>query len=162
MGWCDYGGVDMRRGFALLAMTLAFGGCVSDVDPQMTGGSELARLGPPQQSEDMTQGGRFKEPWLSAAIRDATQHPLGSQANPVRSDAPGGQRAYLARLRCADGQAPSYNRSGNLGFGVFGSIVDAYEVKCVGSSPAQATIIMDMYFPGYVETKPTAGFTIRP
>lgn len=73
---------------------------------------------------------------------------------------PGGQHAYLGRLRCADGAAPRFERNGNLGFGTFGSIVDAYAVRCEGSSPAQATIIMDMYFPGYVETQPVQGFSI--
>ncbi|MFT3725851.1 MAG: hypothetical protein QM773_19990 [Hyphomonadaceae bacterium] len=155
----------MMRGLALLAMMLALGGCLSAAAPQIaetTGGSALAKLGPPQQSDDIMGGGRYKEPWLSAAIKDAAQHPLGSAANPVRADAPGGQRAYLARLRCADGRAPAFRRTGNLGFGAFGAIVDAYDVTCAGSTPAQTTIIMDMYFPGYVESQPVAGFTIRP
>jgi hypothetical protein len=93
-------------------------------------------------------------------LAEAAKHPLGSEKNPFRAAMPGGQHAYLGRLRCADGAAPRFERNGNLGFGTFGSIVDAYAVRCEGSSPAQTTIIMDMYFPGYVETQPVQGFSI--
>ncbi len=152
----------MVRGMGILALSLALGGCLSAAAPQiaaMTGGSELAKLGPPQQSDDMMSGGRYKEPWLSAAIKDASAHKLGSEQNPIRSDGPNGERAYLGRLRCADGNAPQFTRVGNLGFGAFGSIVDGYDVKCSGSSPAQSMVVMDMYFPGYNESKPVEGFT---
>lgn len=153
----------MIRVLGVLAATLALGGCLSAATPAIVsviGGSEMAKLGPPKQSDDLAGGGKYIEPWLSAALKDASGHVLGSRENPVRADMPQGQHAYLQRLRCADGKAPQYERSGNLGFGAFGSIVDAYEVTCAGSSPARGEIVMDMYFGGYVETKPVAGFTI--
>lgn len=145
-------------------IALAFGGCASAAPlvESAPGGGDMAKLGPPQQSDDLTAGGRYKEPWLSAAVKGAAAHSLGSLENPVRADMPEGQHAYLKRLRCADGKAPRYARAGNLGFGVFGSIIDAYDVSCPGSSPAKSTIIMDMYFPGHVETRAVAGFTITP
>lgn len=43
-------------------------------------------------------GGQYKQPWLGAAIKDVSQHPLGCAANPVRAEMPGGQCACLARL----------------------------------------------------------------
>lgn len=155
----------MVRSFVGLAAALALGACASTGGPEIdagAGGSAMAKLGQPKQSDDIMGGGRYVEPWLSASIKDAAQHPLGSDKNPVRAEMPGGQHAYLARLRCANGKAPTFSRNGNLGFGAFGSIVDAYDVKCPGSSPAQTTIVMDMYFPGYVEMKAVAGFTITP
>ncbi len=97
---------------------------------------------------------------LRRRIDAAQRHPLGSRENPVRAHLPQGQQAYLSRLRCADGRAPQFARRGNIGVGVFGNIVDDYDVRCVGSSPASATIIMDLYHPGYVEQRPVIGFTI--
>lgn len=153
----------MMRIVGILAVSLTLGGCLSAAAPAISGaigGSEMAKLGPPKQSEDVMGGGQYIEPWLSAAVKDASGQPLGSMQNPVRAEMPRGQHAYLQRLRCANGQAPQFSRVGNMGFGVFGSIVDAYEVTCAGSSPARTEIIMDMYFPGYVEARAVAGFTI--
>jgi hypothetical protein len=106
--------------------------------------------------------GQLPEPRLSQAIAAAADQPLGSRDNPVRADRPSGQRAYLARLRCDDGQPPSFSRDGSFGPGPFGSIIDRYSVTCPGSTPARTQVFMDMYFPGYVETRPVAGFTTAP
>lgn len=95
---------------------------------------------------------------LEAAIAAASEHPLGSARNPIRAQAPQGQRAYLDRLRCADNSAPRYARIGNLGAGVYGTIVDEYRVTCPGS--AAVTVVMDMYHRGHVEMKAVPGFTI--
>jgi len=85
--------------------------------------------------------------------------PLGSNGNPVRADKPPGQRAYLARLVCGDGNAPaSFRRTGSFGRGPYSSIIDGYEVDCAGT---KFLIFMDMYHPGYVERRPVPGFTIR-
>jgi hypothetical protein len=67
---------------------------------------------------------------------------------------------YLATLRCANGQPPQFNRIGNYGIGVFGNIIDGYDVRCEGSEPAKTTVFMDMYHAGHVETRPVPGFTI--
>lgn len=40
-------------------------------------------------------------------------HPLGGPENPVRADMPAGEQAYLARLRCADGRRPRFEREGS-------------------------------------------------
>jgi hypothetical protein len=97
---------------------------------------------------------------LKKALEKAAEHPLGSEKNPVRADMPGGQRAYLARLRCADGKAPAFFREGSMGIGTFGNIIDGYRVSCEGSAPSSSLIIMDMYFAGHVEDAAVPGFTI--
>lgn len=96
---------------------------------------------------------------LDKAIEKASAFALGSQENPVRASAPTGQRAYLDRLRCADGKAPVYNRVGNVGPGIYGYIVDWYSVQC--AEQAAVSIYMDMYH-DHVEAQPVAGFTIVP
>src|SRR5687768_11611228 len=55
------------------------------------------------------------------AIAAAEAHPLGSRENPVRVGGPRGERAYIARLRCADGSSPRVGQRSNAGIGVFGS-----------------------------------------
>jgi hypothetical protein len=97
---------------------------------------------------------------LDDAIARAAAHPLGSQENPVRAEGPPGQRAYLSRLRCSDGQAPAYERIGNIGDGPYQNFVDAYRVVCAGAQPSQSTIHLDMYHPGHNEARPVPGFTI--
>ena len=62
---------------------------------------------------------------LAAAIAAADAHPLGTAENPVRVGGPPGERAYIARLRCADGAAPRIGKRGSAGVGAFGTIVDA-------------------------------------
>jgi hypothetical protein len=83
---------------------------------------------------------------------------LGSQNNPVRCEMPQGQRAYLSRLRCSDGKPPTYRRTGNFGMGVYGNIIDGYQVRCEGKEPVM--IFMDMYHEGYIEREAVPGFTI--
>lgn len=94
---------------------------------------------------------------LDRLIAEAAVQPLGSAANPIRADGPGGQRAYLRRLRCGDGAAPRFDRRGNVGPGPFGTIVDLYDVRCADGSGAE--IHMDMYHE-HVEARAPAGFTI--
>ena len=97
---------------------------------------------------------------LESRIQQAGSYPLGTRQNPVRTDMPRGQHAYLRRLRCSDGNAPTYRRAGSGGAGAYGSIIDIYELNCEGGSPSEATVIMDMYHRGYVETEAVPGFTI--
>lgn len=118
------------------------------------------------QAQDFTEmfGGR-KAPAgkdLEKLIEKAQAHPLGSKENPVRADMPGGQRAYLNRLRCADGARPTYARVGSFGAGVYGRIIDGYEVLCKDSAPEKSMIFMDMYHPGHKEPAAVPGFTITP
>jgi hypothetical protein len=95
---------------------------------------------------------------LAAVEAEAAKHPLGSKENPVRAQDPAGQRAYLKRLRCPSGKAPSFERAGDVGPGIYGSIVDRYQVEC--KDGLKAEVIIDMYHRGYVEKQPVPGFTI--
>lgn len=97
---------------------------------------------------------------LAKQIEKAAQFPLGSKDNPVRVEQPAGERAYLARLRCADDTPPGYRRLGSIGGGPYGTILDLYEVNCDSSAPATAEVIMDMYHKGHIERRPVPGFTI--
>lgn len=146
-----------RRGGMVIAGLLAalcLGGCA--------GGLANGGLGKPQVSQQLLKGGQLLQPWLGAAMKEAARRPLGSEENPVRADMPGGQRAYLARLRCTNGAPPIWSRVGNLGPGVFGSIVDQYDLRCEGAHPPRTIIVMDMYFKGYVEPRAIEGFKIAP
>jgi hypothetical protein len=84
--------------------------------------------------------------------------PLGDKGNPVRVLSPRGQYAYLSQLVCPDGATPAFRRVGNFGVGVYGTIIDGYDVNCAGRS---SMVFMDMYHPDYVEQRPVPGFTIR-
>ena len=90
-------------------------------------------------------------------IAAAEAHPLGTVENPVRVAGPDGERAYLARLRCADGSAARIGRRSAAGIGAFGSVVAAFEVTCSGRTER---IVFDMYQEEYVETRPPTGFTL--
>ena len=116
----------------------------------------------PNEARDMMRelGMKMMSPKkLAKAIARAERSPLGSKANPVRENMPQGQVAYLRRLRCADGQPPAFVRKGNVGRGVYGTIVDHYVLTCSGAAPVDA--YMDMYHDG-PEHRPLPGFTIAP
>lgn len=116
----------------------------------------------PEDDLDLFSGGRASPAEVARRAKAAEKHPLGSQQNPIRVNMPAGQRAYLSRLRCSDGQPPVFFRTGNFGPGVYGSIIDGYDVKCTGASPAQSMIFMDMYHPDHDEKAAPPGFTIVP
>jgi len=94
---------------------------------------------------------------LRTAIAAAQAHPLGSEKNPVRAGGPGGERAYLARLRCADGNAPAFERQGSTGIGPYHNILDLYTVQCAGA--VALSVYIDMYHK-HVEPAALPGFTI--
>lgn len=95
---------------------------------------------------------------VAAIARSANVHPLGSLQNPVRANNPNGQRLYLSRLVCPNGDRPRFERDGNLGPGIYGTIIDQYNVACSGQ-PARK-IMMDMYH-DWSENRPVPGFTIK-
>jgi hypothetical protein len=97
---------------------------------------------------------------LREAIAAAEAHPLGSVANPVRAAGPEGERAYLARLRCADGKPPALYPRGSGGIGAYGSLVDLFALDCAAAAPGRVDIAMDKYQEENVETRPPPGFTI--
>jgi hypothetical protein len=141
----------MRSWILAAALALAAAGCASS--PSLADQERADTL------SLLFSGGRVSAAAVETRAREAAQHPLGSRENPIRVSMPEGQRAYLDSLRCADGTAPAYQRIGNFGPGIYGSIIDGYEVRCPGAEPA--TLIMDMYHPGHLETGTPPGFTRR-
>jgi len=99
---------------------------------------------------------------LREALAAAAAHPLGSAQNPVRVGGPEGERAYIARLRCADGAAPRVGQRGSAGVGAFGTIVDVYPLDCGAAAPGHFELILDMYHDEHREDRAPPGFAIVP
>jgi hypothetical protein len=99
---------------------------------------------------------------IEAQAAAAAAHPLGTAENPVRVGGPEGERAYLARLRCANGRAPDVGDRREAGVGAYGSIVASYAVDCGAAAPGRASIVLDMYHEEHRETRAPAGFTLVP
>jgi hypothetical protein len=107
-------------------------------------------------------GAAAEEDDVAEAVAAAAAHPLGTIENPVRVGGPEGERAYIARLRCADGNAPRVGQRGNAGVGAFGSIVDVYPLDCGAAAPGRVDLVMDMYHDEHREERAPPGFTISP
>jgi hypothetical protein len=97
---------------------------------------------------------------LREALAAAEAHPLGTTENPVRVGGPDGERAYIARLRCADGNAPRVGQRAGAGVGAFGTIVGVYPLDCGSAAPGRFQLVMDMYHEEHRETRAPAGFTL--
>lgn len=108
---------------------------------------------PESMVTQMSQASPEEEMRQLVAAADA--FPLGTLENPVRVGGPEGARAYLGRLRCADGSALRIGARSEAGTGAFGSIAAAYEVGC---GAAAGRVVFDMYHEEHVETRAPAGF----
>ena len=116
-----------------------------------------ARTVEPQQ---IAPGATDPEAEMRAAIAAAEAHPLGSLANPIRTAGPDGERAYLGRLRCADGKTPAIIPRGKGGIGPYGSIVDLFALDCGAAAPGRVELAMDAYQQEHQEKRTPAGFSI--
>lgn len=89
------------------------------------------------------------------------KYPLGSKDNPVRADGPAGQRKYLSKLICTNGEAVSaFSRAGSVGLSPYGFMMDLYIVVCDTDKGAiELPVHMDMYHEGFEETKVAEGFS---
>jgi len=118
-----------------------------------------ARTAAPEQM--LGQSGASVDPLaeIAAQAAAAARHPFGTAQNPVRVGGPMGERAYLQRLRCADGTPPRIGARSDAGIGAYGSVVAAYALTC-GAAPAQ--VVMDMYHEEHRESRAPAGFTLVP
>jgi hypothetical protein len=96
------------------------------------------------------------------AVAEAATHPLGSLANPVRVGGPEGERAYLARLRCAGGARPTIGRRRSGGVGAFGTTVDLFPLDCGTAAPGRFDVVLDMYHEEHREKSAPPGFDIDP
>jgi hypothetical protein len=99
---------------------------------------------------------------LEAEIAAAAAFPLGSLQNPVRVEGPDGERAYVARLRCADGKAPAASAARPGGTGGFGSVTDLVALDCGAAAPGRAELRLDLYHEGHAEERAPPGFTLAP
>ena len=99
---------------------------------------------------------------VERAVAAAAARPLGTIENPVRVGGPEGERAYIARLRCADGSKPKVGVRGSGGVGAFGTIVDLYPLDCGAAAPGKVELVMDMYHAEHDEDRAPAGFTLAP
>ncbi len=97
---------------------------------------------------------------LESAVAAASVHPLGTLQNPVRVGGPEGERAYMARLRCADGLAPQIGARTDAGVCAFGSVDGAYSLDCGGAAPGTFTLVLHMYHAEHEENRAPAGFTL--
>jgi hypothetical protein len=96
------------------------------------------------------------------AVAQAAKHPLGSLANPVRVGGPDGQRAYVARLRCASGDRPKLGQRRSGGVGAFGTITDLVPLDCGTAAPGRYDLVVDMYHAEHREPAAPPGFAIDP
>jgi hypothetical protein len=91
----------------------------------------------------------------------AAAHPLGTVENPVRVGGPEGARAYLARLRCADGSRPQVGARSTGGVGAYGTLTERYPLDCGTAGPGRTTLAFDFYHEEHVETRPVPGFALE-
>lgn len=129
----------------------------------------LASAAPAAAAQDSTPRQMMEQMGLAPSQREvrrsverARGEPLGSARNPVRVSGPGGEHAYINRLRCSDGRTPRIGQRSNAGVGAFGSIVDVYPLDCGEAAPGQVDLVMDMYHDDHEETQPPPGFTLEP
>lgn len=144
----------MHIAIKLAALSLA-------ITPLSAAMAQSTERGEPNGEQRMMESFGLKIPsdkHYEKMVKKAYKHPLGSEKNPVRADAASGQRAYLNRLRCADGSSPNYSRDGNVGAGPYGYIVDLYSVDCGDADPGATKIYMDLYHGGYAEQELVDGF----
>ncbi|HEX8125298.1 MAG TPA: hypothetical protein VF548_06935 [Allosphingosinicella sp.] len=90
----------------------------------------------------------------------AAAFPLGTEKNPVRVGGPEGARAYISRLRCADGSSPQIGPRSSGGVGAYGTLTERYPLDCGGAAPGRVALSFDFYHEEHVETRPAPGFAL--
>lgn len=113
---------------------------------------------PQQVLGDMAPADPIAEAEQIAAA--AAAHPLGSVDNPVRVGGPQGARAYIGRLRCADGSSPQVGARSTGAVGAYGTLTELYPLDCGAAAPGRVTLAFDFYHEEHVETKPASGFAM--
>ena len=118
-----------------------------------------ARTAPPQQVlGEMAPADPLAEAEAIAAW--AAAHPLGTVENPVRVGGPQGARAYIARLRCADGSRPGVGPRSTGAVGAYGTLTERYPLDCGAAAPGKVALAFDFYHDEHVETRAPAGFAL--
>jgi hypothetical protein len=120
-----------------------------------------ARTAPPEQSmAGIGEGSSDAE--YERALAAAASFPLGSPQNPVRVAGPDGERAYLARLRCADGSQPRIGAARPGGTDGYGNVVDIAPLDCGAAAPGRVELLLDIYHEEHQEQAPPPGFRVAP
>jgi hypothetical protein len=119
------------------------------------------RTAPPEQSMAGIGGGS-SDAEIARVEAAAAAFPLGSLQNPVRVGGPDGERAYLARLRCANGEPPRAGIARPGGADAYGSVARLVTLDCGAAAPGRAEIAIDPYFEEHREDRAPAGFTLAP
>lgn len=96
-------------------------------------------------------------PKAGAPDKSRASGELGGRDNPICCLGEAGEKAYLQRLICPDGSAPTFRPYGRIGRGPYGNDVDLYDVFC---GTTKHRIFMDPYFKDYIEDEAPPGFTI--
>jgi len=151
---------------SLVGLLMGAVGCASSPDAKTSTKSKVSTEKTDNETVSLAglfglMGPSMSKEEKQVAIEKASDFPLGTKQNPIRTQGPAGQREYLSRLVCEDLRMPYFERAGNVGPGPYGSIVDLYIVECRDSQPEKAEIFMDMYFPGHVEAQAVDGFEIQ-
>jgi hypothetical protein len=127
--------------------------------------AQTAKLGkrtaPPEQSMSGIGGGS-SDAEIARAEAAAAGSPLGSLQNPVRVGGPDGERAYIARLRCADGKPPRSGVGRPGGTDAYGSVAEIVTLECGGAAPGRTEIAVDLYFEEHREERAPDGFPLAP
>ena len=79
----------------------------------------------------------------------------------MRVGGPEGERAYLARLRCADGASPRIGSREDAGVDAFGTVARAYSARLRRRGSRGERIVFDIYHEEHVEDRAPPGFTIQ-
>jgi len=119
------------------------------------------RTAPPEQSMAGIGGGS-SDAEIARIEAAAAAAPLGSLQNPVRVGGPEGERAYVARLRCADGKPPRAGIGRPGATDAFGSVAEMVTLDCGAAEPGRTEIAFDLYFEEHREDRAPAGFAIVP
>ena len=151
-GTAVYGALMRNFLFVVIALPLiAAAPAPSGKIGERTGAPEALFAGIGQGSSDAE---------LDRAVAAAGAHPLGTLANPVRVGGPEGARAYMARLRCADGSAVAVGPRSDGGVGAYGTLTERFVLDCGRAAPGRTELILDLYHEEHREDRAPAGFSI--
>jgi hypothetical protein len=143
------------RKYPLFFIALTFAAAASAAAAQKIG----ERNGAPEQLFDGIGEGTG-DAALEQEIAAAAAHPLGTLANPVRVGGPEGARAYIARLRCADGSALKVGPRADGGVGAYGTVTERYTLDCGAKAPGRVDVVLDVYHEEHRENRAPGGLTI--
>ena len=143
------------RKFPLFLMAIPFAVAAAPASAQKIGERNAA---PEQLFAGIGEG--TGDAALEQEIAAAAVHPLGTLANPIRVGGPEGARAYIARLRCADGSALKVGARSDGGVGAYGTVTERYTLDCGAAAPGRVDVVLDVYHEEHRENRAPTGLSI--